>query len=124
MRHLLSGLIRLRCQYPDNEPTRESRQCANKDNKFSLWRTWRSNLKVVETARNMTKSIAINAKSGGTMASEACWRVRRAENVQNVPLSIVAVSGQTLAAQGITDVLALQRGYPSAPDASQSTDGR
>jgi iron complex outermembrane receptor protein len=37
---------------------------------------------------------------------------KRAENVQNVPLSIVAVSGQTLAAQGITDVLALQRFIP------------
>jgi hypothetical protein len=33
-------------------------------------------------------------------------------------------ASQTLAAQGITDVLALQRGYPSASDASQSTDGR
>jgi iron complex outermembrane recepter protein len=37
---------------------------------------------------------------------------KRAENVQNVPLSIVAVSGQALAAQGITDVLALQRFIP------------
>jgi iron complex outermembrane recepter protein len=37
---------------------------------------------------------------------------KRAENVQNVPLSIVAVSGQALAAQGITDVLALQRLIP------------
>jgi hypothetical protein len=37
---------------------------------------------------------------------------KRAENVQNVPLSIVAVSGQTLTAQGITDVLELQRFIP------------
>ena len=37
---------------------------------------------------------------------------KRAENVQNVPLSIVAISGQALVAQGITDVLALQRFIP------------
>jgi iron complex outermembrane recepter protein len=37
---------------------------------------------------------------------------KRAENVQNVPLSIVAINGRTLAAEGITDVLDLQRSIP------------
>jgi iron complex outermembrane receptor protein len=71
-----------------------------------------------------TPSPSDTSSASQTLEEIVVTAQKRAENVQNVPLPIVAVSGQTLAAQGITDVLALQRGYPSASDASQSTDGR
>lgn len=53
-----------------------------------------------------------NSASQATLEEIVVTAQKRAENIQDVPLSIAAISGQTLAAEGITDVLALQRSIP------------
>jgi iron complex outermembrane receptor protein len=57
-------------------------------------------------------SVANPNSASQTIGELVVTAQKRAENVQSVPLSIVAISGKALAAQGITDVVALQRSIP------------